>query len=256
MTIFNPDRFKVVQATRESLVLRARASAVRRGDFARAPFLWDAEGITGAGKVGGSISENAVAVTRFARPLQVYERVTIQVPATAAGARDERFVSFRYGPTIAGEGRVVIPTGVFKVVTGAQNGQAEALLLTKYEEVYEGSGLIPEDSLTMPTGVGPARVEFGLRTSIIWLYDEPLMPSIGQHVLLAAGASDGLVPGDQVTLMVELGMDDKGVPLSPHEAAVLQVTRVTTWGASAILIHQTDGVVKPGMAGRVTAKMP
>ena len=256
MTIFNPDRFKVVQATRESLVLRARASAVRRGDFARAPFLWDAEGITGAGKVGGSISENAVAVTRFARPLQVYERVTIQVPATAAGARDERFVSFRYGPTIAGEGRVVIPTGVFKVVTGAQNGQAEALLLTKYEEVYEGSGLIPEDSLTMPTGVGPARVEFGLRTSIIWLYDEPLMPSIGQHVLLAAGASDGLVPGDQVTLMVELGMDDKGVPLSPREAAVLQVTRVTTWGASAILIHQTDGVVKPGMAGRVTAKMP
>jgi hypothetical protein len=75
-------------------------------------------------------------------------------------------------------------------------------------------------------------------------------------MILAAGASDGLVPGDQVTVLVEMGNDEKGVPRAPQEIAVLQVTRVTTWGASAILIGQSEGVVAPGMPARVSAKMP
>lgn len=108
----------------------------------------------------------------------------------------------------------------------------------------------------MPAGVLPSRVEFGQRTSVLWLADEPVVPSLGQHLLLAAGAKDGLVPGDQVTLQLDMGTDAKGVPLPPHDVAVVQVTRVTTWGASAILIGQTEGVVKPGMSARVSAKMP
>ena len=44
--------------------------------------------------------------------------------------------------------------------------------------------------------------------------------------LLAAGASDGLVPGDQVTLQMETGMDANGVPLPPGAVAVLQTKEV------------------------------
>jgi hypothetical protein len=40
------------------------------------------------------------------------------------------------------------------------------------------------------------------------------------------------------------------------DVATAQVTRVTPWGASAIIIGQTDGGVATGMAARVTAKMP
>ena len=255
MTIFNPDRFKVVRGARETLVLRARSSTVRAGDFARAPFLWDAAGVSGAGRVGATVTAQGVANTRFERQIQVYERVYVKLPANAAGKPDEQYVSFRYGPTIEGEGRIIVPTGVFKLLTVPQNGQAEAVLLTKYEGVFEGHELIPQDA---PDGnnASPARVEFGLRTSVLWLYDEPIVPSIGQHVILAAGASDGVVAGDQITLQVDAGLDANGVPLPPSEVAVLQVTRVTTWGTSAILIGQTEGVVRPGMVGRITAKMP
>ncbi len=38
MTIFNPERFKVVRGTRETLQLRARPQAVRRGDFVERAF--------------------------------------------------------------------------------------------------------------------------------------------------------------------------------------------------------------------------
>lgn len=256
MTIFNPDRFRVVRGERETLILRARPQAVREGDYMRSPFLWDGAGVTGAGKVGPTVQPQAVATTRYARPVQLYERVYVTVPSNAPGAMGEEYVSYRNGPSLSGEGQVVIPTGIFRLVTAPQNGQAEAMLLSKYEDVYEGHGLIPADPLQMPANVNPARVEFGLRTSIIYMHDAPVVSSIGQHMILAAGASDGLVPGDQVTVQVDMGVDEKGVPRAPQEIAVLQVTRVTTWGASAILIGQTEGVVSAGMAARVSAKMP
>ncbi len=256
MTIFNPDRFKVVRGTREALQIRTRPQAVRRGDYARAPFLWDAAGVTGAGKVGASVEAPSVAATRYDRSVQIYERVSITLPANAAGAMNEEYVSFRYGPVVAGEGQVVVPTGVFRLLSTPQNGQAEAMLLTKYEDVLAGQGLIASDPLQMPANVSPARVEFGLRTSVVYLLSEPIVSATGQHMILAAGASDGLVPGDQLTVQIDGGTDEKGVPRPPQDIAVLQVTRVTTWGASAILIGQTEGVVAPGMAARVTAKMP
>ena len=256
MTIFNPDRFRTVRGQRETLVMRARTSAVRPGDFASAPFLWDAAGIAGAGKVGKTVGAPSLSATRYERPIQVYERVYVTLPSNAAGAAGERYVAVREGPLLEGKGRVIIPTGVLRLETAPQNGQAEAVLLSKYEDVYEGHQLIPVEELSMPAGVLPSRVEFGQRTSVLWLADEPVVPSLGQHLILAAGAKDGLVPGDQVTLQLDMGTDAKGVPLPPHEVAVVQVTRVTTWGASAILIGQTEGVVKPGMAARVSAKMP
>ncbi len=255
MTIFNPDRYKVVRGERQSLVLRAKPSTVRAGDIASTPFLWDAAGVSGAGRVGATVGAKAMSSTRYPRPVQLLERVVVRLPSNASGTVNERFVSFRYGPALAGEGRVVIPTGELRLVTAPQNGQAEAVLIKKYEDVYEGQELIPADEPSVPA-TPPARVEFGPRTTVLWLHAEPVVPSMGQQLILAAGASDGLVAGDQVTLQLEMGTDAQGVPLPPVEVAVVQVTKVTTWGASAILIAQTEGEVRPGMAGRVTAKMP
>ncbi|MBX7119502.1 MAG: LysM peptidoglycan-binding domain-containing protein [Gemmatimonadaceae bacterium] len=256
MTIFNPSRFRGSRARRTQIEVASRPVSVRPGDFARAPFLWDAAGITGAGQVGAAVQPVNVAVTRYERPVQLYERVFVTMPANATGAMNEELMSYRYGPEFPGEGRVVVPTGRFRVVSAPANGRAEAILLSKYEDVYTGQGLIVADTLQMPANVAPTRVEFGLRTSVVWLYGEPVVSSIGQQVILAAGATDGLVPGDQVTVIVELAADAQGDAKAPREIAVLQVTRVTNWGASAVLIGQTEGVLTPGMAARVTAKMP
>jgi hypothetical protein len=103
--------------------VRARPQAVRRGDYLRAPFLWDAAGVTGAGKVGAAVQAQTVAPTRFERPVQIYERVSIAVPSNAPGAVNEEYIAFRYGPQIAGEGQVIIPTGVFRLMSTPQNGR-------------------------------------------------------------------------------------------------------------------------------------
>jgi hypothetical protein len=54
MTIFNPDRFRVVRGERESLRIRGPASAVREGDFLQAPLCGTPNGVVGAGRPRGN----------------------------------------------------------------------------------------------------------------------------------------------------------------------------------------------------------
>ena len=256
MTIFNPDRFRVVRGERESLVLRTRASAVRAGDYLRAPFMTAAAGIAQPGSVDATTSVNVVGIELSDRPIQLNERIYVHLPKGTPGERDQRFLTFRYGPDIAGEGKVVVPTGVVRLNGAATGGRAEAVLLTKFEDVYAGHGLVPLDTISDRPGIFPTRVEFGARTKLVYIYLEPVLPSIGHHVIFAAGATAGLVPGDQITVQRDMGVDSRGVPLPPEDIAVAQVTRVTPQGTSAVLINVTDGGLLKGQAARVTAKMP
>jgi hypothetical protein len=190
------------------------------------------------------------------RPIQLYERVNVRVPEGSEGFPDERFLIFRYGPDIVGRGRVVVPTGVVKLAGATVNGQAQAVLLAKFEDVFSGHYAMAIDTLTAAQGVFPTHVEFGLQTTVAYIYGDPVLPPVGHALIFLAGSADGLVPGDQLTLQRPMGLDDRGVPRAPEDIAVAQVTRVTPWGASAILIAQTDGGVATGMTARVTAKMP
>lgn len=256
MTIFNPARYRVVRGERQSLLLRARGAAVRAGDYLRSPFLAGAGGVDGSGVLDATTSADGVGITLSDRPIQTYDRVWVQLPPGVTGERDQRFLVFREGPLLQGEGRVIIPTGVIRLDGAGQAGRAEARLLTKFEDVYSGHRVMPLDTLSLEPGIFPTRVEFGLATKLVWIYQDPVLPSVGHHLIFAAGSADGLVPGDQITVQREMGVDAKGVPLPPEDIAVAQVTRVTEQGTSAIIIGVTDGGLLKGQAARVTAKMP
>lgn len=256
MTIFNPERFRVVRGRRQSLTIRDPASAVRQGDYLQAPFLWDSEGVVGSGRITETTQTDGIGTSLTDRPIQYLENVFVQLPDGAQGAPEERFLVFRYGPRLRDEGQVVIPTGVVKLTSASVAGRAPAVLLTKFEDVFVGHGLMPLDTLSIEPGVFPTFVEFGLTTTVAYIYGDPVLPPLGHQLIFAASASDGLVPGDQLTIQRAMGRGADGNELPPQDIAVAQVTRVTPWGASAIIIGQTDGGVETGIAARVTGKMP
>lgn len=256
MTIFNPARYRVLRSQRSSVALREASTAVRNGDYIQAPFLWDGTGVQGAGSIEATTSSDGIGVTMTDRPIQLYEMLIVKLPEGAAGKKNDRLMLFRYGPTIEGEGRVVIPTGLLRLSTDAAGGRAQAIVLTKFEDVFTSHGVTVLDTLIARPGVVPSRVEFGLKTSLAYVYGDPVLPPVGHQVIFAAGATDGIVPGDQLTMQVELGNDASGQPLPPQSIAVATVTRVTQWGASGIIVSQTDGGVRRGMTAVVTAKMP
>lgn len=256
MTIFNPDRYRVVRGERTALRIQEPASAVRYGDYLQAPFMWDVNGVQGAGRVIEGSSTDGIGIYNTERPVQYMEMLYIQVPTGSAGAKDERFLLFRYGPTIEGQGRVVVPTGIVKVTQAAGSSRTEAVLMAKFEDVFAGQHVMPLDTLSMTPGVFPSRVEFGLATTITYMYGNPVLPPVGHQIIFGAKAADGLVAGDQLTLQVPASIAADGSALPAQDIAVTQITRVTQWGASAIIIGQTDGGIKTGMAARVTGKMP
>lgn len=256
MTIFNPARYRVVRGEREALRIRSSAPAVRPGDFLQAPFMWDPNGVVGAGTLGEGSSTDGIGITKTQRPIQYMEEVWVTVPQGAAGAVDDRYLLVRCGPVVEGQGRVVVPTGVVRVLQSAADGRARAILVAKFEDVFAGHLVMPLDTLEMEPDVRPARVEFGLATKISYLYGDPVLPPVGHQIIFAATARDGIVPGDQLTLQVPANTSAAGAVLPAQDVAVAQVTRVTPWGVSAIIVSQTDGGIKTGMAARVTAKMP
>lgn len=256
MTIFNPERYKVVRGQRTSLRINEPATAVRPGDYVQAPFLWDEDGVEGAGRITATTEADAIGLTLTDRPIQIYEKVWVQLPTGATGAKDEKFLVFRYGPNIKGRGRVVIPTGILKLDADAQDGRATAILLTKFEDVVGTQGVTALDTIAPKPGVFPTRVEFGLKTSIAYLYGDPVLPPVGHQVIFHAGSRDGLAPGDQVTIQRSPGKDARGAELPVQDVAVVTLTRVTPWGASGIIIDQNDGGITTGMSAVVTGKMP
>src|ERR1019366_1429149 len=256
MTVFNPDANQVERKARESLNLRARSGAVRPGEYTVSPFVWSPGGPRDGGLLEEAAEAVGISMTTANRPIQFLEPVFVHLPRGSQGRIGDEYVVYRLDSLIEGQGQVVVPTGVIKLISPGTNSRSRAQLVRKFEDVFEGQGVTQLDTLHMTPGTFPARVEFGLATRVSWLNYNPVLPASGSYLILRAGAKDGVVPGDQVTLLRSRGADSKGVDLPDEEVAVAQVTRVTPWGAAAIILRTQQAGVAQGMRARVTAKMP
>lgn len=256
MTVFNPEANRVEHIARSSLNLRDAPTAVRLGEYQASPFVWTAGGPADGGALEEPTAAAGIAMTVENRPIQYLEPMFVHLPAGATGAVGNQYLVYRLDSLIEGQGQVLVPTGIVQLMTPGANGRSRAQLVQQYEAVFQGQRIMPLDSLHQARGVFPQRVEFGLATRVAWLAYNPVLPGSGSYLILAAGAKDGLTPGDQVTLLRDRGADVNGADLPPEEVAVAQVTRVTPYGAGAIIIRTLQAGVTPGMRARVTAKMP
>ena len=254
ITVFNPAFQHVEKKTRESAIMSARRTAVRPGDFEAAPFMWSAGGPADSGLLEGTAGTAGVALTLSLRPIQYREEVFITIPKGVDAAVGMKFMSYRMGALIPGQGQVVVPTGELKIVSLMDGKRAKADLIKKFEDVYAGHRVALLDTLRMPSNVFPARIDFGVSTRISWIYADPKLTGVGGALILSATGAQGLVSGDQVTL--RRPRPESGADLPDEDLAVAQVTRVTPWGTSAVILSLQDAGIVAGMKAQVTAKMP
>jgi LysM repeat protein len=256
LTVFSPDANKVDRKARESLNLRERANAVRTGEFLASPFVWMPGGPGDHGVVEEAAEAVGISMTTANRPIQYLEPVFVHLPNNTPGRVGDQYLVYRLDSLIETQGQVLVPTGVLTLISRGANGRSRAQLTKKFEDVFQGQHVMPLDSLHQNSGEVPARVEFGMATRVSWLDYNPVLPGSGSYLILTANSKDGITPGDQVTLLRSRGEDSKGVELPDEEVAVAQVTRVTPYGAAAIVLRTLQAGVALGMKARVTAKMP
>jgi hypothetical protein len=96
----------------------------------------------------------------------------------------------------------------------------------------------------------------GTRGTILYIHDEPVLPSIGHYVIVSLNAKSGVQVGDEVTFIDNsTGREDEN-PAPPVIAGVAQIVRVTPYGATAIIVRQVQPTIRDGMPVRLTGKMP
>ncbi|MDP1891658.1 MAG: LysM peptidoglycan-binding domain-containing protein [Gemmatimonadaceae bacterium] len=255
-TVFDSRRYQAQRRTRQSAELMKSRYAVRSGEYLAAPFVTTVGGPIGAGRVLKTAASQIVVPTIEQRVFQSQEAIFIRVPEGASRVNGERFMTVELGPVLEGQGQVVIPTGIIEMQDDPTAGDGRAVILQRFRQVLEGQGVVPIDSLMPLLDQHPSRIEFGAPAKLTWVVDTPVLVQLGQYVILTPTSSDGVVSGDQVTLMAPMGSGEQGERHTPEDAGVLQILRVTPYGSSAILLNRSQAAITIGMAGRVTAKMP
>lgn len=232
---------------------------VRSGEHFASPFLDRDGGPKEAGTVILSSEMTAVPLETPRSPFQLREDIYIKLPKGANGDVGQKFMTYRLGPSYERYGQVVIPTGI--VVVKKAGGPKEATTVTisqMFGEMEVGQGVMPLDTPELPpanTVVTP--VDNGPRSKVLWIDDEVVMTSLEYFLVLPIKPSDGYRLGDLVTLIRPPEKDyDTRLTLPEVVIGVAQVVRVTPRSATAIVIHQDQPAITPGVVTRVTAKMP
>jgi hypothetical protein len=236
---------------------REATTAVREGEFHAAPFAVERNGQNGAGRILRTHEMSGIKEAEGRERLRIEERIYIMPPVGAQPAAGTRFLAYRHGPELENGGRIIIPTAVIEVITPGGNSEASlAKVADIYDDLKISQGLLAIESFDMPVGVQPQGGVYEPTGRVVWVKDDPLLPTLQRYILLSATTRDGIKMGDQFTVVRSREHTDDGVAIPEQAIAIAQVVRVTDFGATAIVIQHTQPSLKTGLLARMTARMP
>ena len=231
--------------------------AIRMGEYLAAPWVDQRGGPRAPGYVMGKRDLPGIASADRSR-LALFDAVLVAPPVGSVAPEHELYITYTFGPLIEDLGQVVIPTGVIEITRSARNGEAAiGRVVRMFGEVLEGQKLIPLDTASIARLGRATPVVNGREGKVRWIYNTPVLPSIQRYLVLDIPKSD-VNPGDQVDLFQprQKPVDGRQLAIPEVFIARAQILRVTSKGASAIILSQEQPKIEEGTAARVAAKMP
>ena len=230
-------------------------AAVREGEFMAAPWI-DRNG--GPEQHGRIVAHAEMAgIAKAADPLRLapQDRAYVTLPRDVGASRGERYLAYELGPTIE-QGQIIVPTAILVVEQPATDEATLVRIERMFGEVKIGNRFIPLERIQLPTDARPAPVDLGVRSRVIWIASQALLPSVQHYLLIDASRRDGVSLGDQFTVIRERVDLYDGVRLPEQPIALAQVVRVTERGATVMIVDHVQPKIREGMEARLTAKMP
>ena len=235
---------------------RSGLAPVRPGEILPAPFVDRAGGPAGAGRIVQSAAESILRAQLGEQALLLNDEVYVTAPKGQNPAAGDRYLVYTLGPRVEKLGQLVVPTGILRVESAEPGTAPRARLMRQYGRVLAGQLLLPLDADAGTTGERPNAVQGGALSTVVWVTDEPVLPSLQQYLVIDASARAGTRVGDQFTLVRPRQAVAGSLPLPEEPIAVAQVVRVTPYAATAIVVSQKHPAITRGTRARVTAKMP
>ena len=246
------------QIIESSVVGVADAPTVRAGEVLVAPYVDREGGPHGFGRILKSGDIPGIAEASDRSIFQAFDRLFISPPAGYVAPEGERYLAYRLGPVLENQGQVVIPTGIVEVTRAARSGVAAgARVVRAFTELNADDRLIPLDTAGIGTTVRPVAVPNGEVTKIMWVFGEPVLPSIQSFVVLGMSSTQGVKMGDEFLIFQPQAKPEEGELADPEiPISRVQVVRATQYGVTAVVLGQEQPAIKEGMSARVIARMP
>ena len=252
LTVFASPMSRAAAALQQDVIGRSRGGGVRKGEVEAAPY-GDREP-RGAGRLIASVDRPGIKTTIVQSRYQINDDLYVDLPRGAVARLGDTYMSYVVGPDLGDNGKVIIPTGILRIENIAPGQRPVARIVRQFAEIMLDQRVTAAPDRSVPTGT-MSPVVGGARGKVVYVHNEPVLPSIGHYVIISTNARNGVQVGDEVTFIDNsTGREDEN-PAPPVTAAVAQVVRVTPFSATAIIIRQNQPTIRDGMPVRLTGKL-
>jgi LysM repeat protein len=255
LTVFSSPMSRAAAALQADVVGRSRGGGVRHGEVQAAPYADRDGGPRDAGRLVSSVDRPGIKTSIVQSRYQLNDDLYFDLPRGLVPRVGDEYMSYVLGPDLGDFGQVVIPTGILRIETLPQGQRAVGRIVKQFGEVKLEQRVIPAPALPFPTGA-LSPVIGGTRGKVVYVHEEPVLPSIGHYVMISPNARSGIHVGDQITFIDDsIGGDESG-GAPPVVAGIGQVVRVTAYATTVIIVRQVQPTIRDGMSVRLTGKMP
>src|SRR5688500_1453119 len=176
---------------------REALSGVPRGEIEAAPFAQRIGGPAGSGRLAAAYDRPGIKVAAGSRRFQLKDRIFVELPSAAAGRPGDLLLSYRLGPVISDDAQLVIPTGILRVESREAGQPALARVMRQFGEIELDQPLMRFDSVVAVVGT-PVAVPPGPNEKVVYVLNDPVLPSLQNYIVLSARAANGVRVGDQI----------------------------------------------------------
>ena len=231
---------------------RMDISGVTRGEIESAPFATRRGGPVNNGRLAAAYDRPGIKSAAGERRFQLHDRVFVDLPRGVAGNAGDMLLAYRLGEDIGDDAQVVIPTGLIRIESSAL-GKPMGRIVKQFGEIVLDQALIQLESIAATTGRAVA-VPPGPAEKVVYVANDPVLPSLQNYVLLSAKSANGVRVGDQFTL-IDDSVDPK-YPAPAVPAAIAEVVRVTPFAVTVIIVDHEQPRIYAGMIARLSARAP
>ena len=232
---------------------RVPAGSVRVGEVEAAPFADRTGGPRGAGSLAAAYDRPGIAAKASDQRFSLQDPIFVELPRGVAARLGDRYLVYVLGPALTDDSQLMIPTGVVQV-EGMQQGQPTlARIVRQFAEIRLDQRLVPLESTVPSAAMSSTPVSNGGTAHVLWVHEDPVLPSMQSYVVLTSEVGADVRVGDQFTL-IDASVDETH-PAPPVPAAVAQVVRVTPYAVTALVVDHEQPTIRAGMPARLTARM-
>ena len=255
LTVFASPLSQTVATMTEVAATRARAGSVRRGEVEAAPYTDRQGGPRNAGRLIASIDRPGIKTTMVQQRYQLNDALFIDMPKGFIPRLGDTYMSYVLGPDLGEFGQVVVPTGILRIERMPTGQRTIARIIRQFGEITLGQEMIVAPDVTFPTDVASPLVG-GTTGKVLYVVDEPVLPSIGHYTIISPSSRAGLKVGDEITFIDNTNgvADDNRAP--PVVSGRGVVVRATQYSTTVIILRQEQPTIRDGTLVRVTAKTP